>query len=384
MSAHKLRKTLITTHRYVGLTIGLLVVIVGLSGSVSVVWNEITQLSNAKFRIAQPGTEYAPLQKVLETLHAAHPQRKEAWSVDFPYREDRHSPAWAIYEYPEERAGIHESPLYVAINPYTAEIMGSFYWGSTPVSWVYNLHTMLQLDEPGETVVGVVGIALLMLALSGLYLWWPIGRFTRQQFATIAGSKGPRYEFHLHKLFGFYSSLVLLVVAVTGIIIVWPQASSRAADVVQTVNVPIIDEFEVPSVQPVPGATPIPFDSVLATALELFPGAELRHASMPSPGGRDPYGVTLKQRSERYTRMYPETRVWVNQYTGEVAAVVDPSKFTFSRSVVGYNRYTFHNGSAFGPVGSTVMVIAGLLPLFLYYTGIRQWLRTRKRPTAAA
>lgn len=384
MSAYKFRRFLIATHRYVGLTVGLLIVVVGLSGSVAVVWNEMTQLVDPRFRIAEPGVERAPLQKVLENLHAAHPNRKDTWSVDYPYPDDRHAPAWAVYENPEERAGFHESPLYVGVNPYTGEIIGQFYWGTTTASWIYNLHSYLQLDEPGEKVVGVIGIALLLLAASGLYLWWPIGRFTRQQFTMIPGAKGPRFEFHLHKLLGFYSSLVLLVISLTGIIIVWPSESVRAIGAVQPVNVPTIEEFKPPKARVTTGAQLIPFDAALEKALQMFPGSEFRHAIMPSPGSDEAYGVVLRQPHERYTRKYPETRVWVDPYSGEVLEVMDARQFNLSRSIVGYNRYTFHDGSAFGTIGSTVVFCAGLLPAFFFYTGFRQWLRARRRSGQSA
>lgn len=158
-----------------------------------------------------------------------------------------------------------------------------------------------------------------------------------------SGRKGGRFEFHVHKLFGFYSSLVIVLNAVTGIIIVWPAAAARTADAIRPLSAPTIEQYSMPKVTPVPGVQPIAFDVALDKALALFPGAELRQAFMPSPGGANAYGVALHPKdAERYDRMYPETRVWVNQYSGEVLKVVDAKAFNLSRAVVGYNRYTFH------------------------------------------
>jgi uncharacterized iron-regulated membrane protein len=381
MSRIVLQKVWIQVHRWIGLTIGLLIVIVGLSGSAAVVWNEVTQLTDTRFRVAAPGTEYAPLQQVMESIHAAEPGRRDAWSVDFPYPEDRYAPAWAVYESPEEKAGIHESPLYVAINPYTAEVMGRFYWGETWISWLFNVHSILgiQSSDIGESLVGVIGGFFLLMALTGIWLWWPSGGFTRRQFVTSPGLAGRAFEFDLHKVAGFWFSLVFLLLSVTGIIIVWPLESARVVGIVQPINMPLIEEYETPQVTPVPGVAPLPFDAVLDKARVLFPEAEFRHASMPSPGGTEAYGVTLRQPEERFDRMYPETRVWMDQYSGEVLKVVDAKQFNFSRSLIGYNRYSFHNGAAFGPAGRVVMFVAGLVPLLLFVTGIRQWLRMRRR-----
>lgn len=380
MATHLLRRTWISIHRWVGLTVGLAIVVLGVSGSVAVFWNELTQAMHSQYQVEKPGTEYAPLQRIMDSLHAAHPNRPDEWSVDFPYAENRHAPAWAVYEAPAERAAYYESPLYVAVNPFTAEILGEFYWGATAVSWLFNLHSIfgIQSADYGMTIVGVVGVFFLMMSLSGLYLWWPIGRFGKQQFATTPALKGPRFEFHLHKLFGFYAMVLLLIVSVTGIIIVWPHPAAGAIGVVQPINVPLVEDLPAPHVALVPGANKLPFDVAVERAKELFPTAELRHVSMPSALGTEAYGVTLRQPEERFDRMYPETRVWVNPYSGEVMKVVDAKTFNTARSVLGYNRYTFHSGAAFGMPGRIIMCLAGFLPLFFYYTGIRQWLRTRR------
>jgi uncharacterized iron-regulated membrane protein len=381
-----LRRLAAQVHRYAGLTVGLFIVILGVSGSVAVYWNELTQFFSPQYRIAAPADRYAPLQDVMNALHAAHPDRKDPWSVDYPFAENRHAPAWAVYEEPEERSGVHESPLYVAINPYTAEIIGEFYWGDTPVSWIFNVHSVLaiQSSDIGEQIVGVVGFMLFLMSVSGIYLWWPAGRFTRRQFMATPAGSGRGFEFELHKLAGFYISIVFLVVSVTGMIIVWPLEAAKAVGAIRPLNMPLIEEYETPHVTRRPGVQPVPFDAVLEKARALFPGAEFRHALMPSPGGTEAYGVTLRQPQERFDRMYPETKLWMDQYSGEVIEVVDATEFNFSRSLLGYNRYAFHNGSALGEAGRFVVFLAGLLPLFLYVTGIRQWLRLRRRVAGPA
>lgn len=381
MSKEKLQKFWILIHRYIGLTVGLLIVILGLSGSAAVVWNEYTQFTDTRFRVEEPGGEYAPLQEVMEALHAAHPRRPDGWSVDYPYAEDRHAPIWATYEQPAEKAGIHESPLYVAVNPYTAEIMGEFYWGETPVSWLFNVHSILsiQSSDIGEPIVGIIGMVFLLLALSGIYLWWPNGKLSLRQFMTSPRLAGRGFEFDLHRVIGFWFSILFLVVCITGIVMVWPLQSAGVVGLVQPVNMPLIEQYEAVYATAAPGRDAVPFDVALQKARELFPEAEFRHAYMPAPGSTEAYGVTLRQPEERFDRMYPETRLWLDQFSGTVIKVVDAKQFNLSRSIVGYNRYSFHNGAAFGDAGRFVMFVAGLIPLFLYVTGIRQWLCMRRR-----
>jgi hypothetical protein len=68
---------------------------------------------------------------------------------------------------------------------------------------------------------------------------------------------------------------------------------------VQRINAPLVEDLEAPRVEPVAGATRLPFDIAVQRARELFPKAELRHVSMPGVSGPDAYGVTLRQPEER-------------------------------------------------------------------------------------
>ena len=61
---------------------------------------------------------------------------------------------------------------------------------------------------------------MLVLSLTGIYLWWPRNAgFLR----GLRWSRGPALSFNLHHLFGFWISIPLAVVSVTGIYLGFPQ-----------------------------------------------------------------------------------------------------------------------------------------------------------------
>jgi uncharacterized iron-regulated membrane protein len=373
----RLRRLFILAHRYIGLTVGLLIVVLGVSGSVAVFWREGTELISPAFRIEAPGTQWVSFDRIMQSLHEAHPQRPQPWELNLPWGGPA-SPIYAVYASPEEKAGVYESPLYVAVNQYTGEIMAQFYWGETPFSWMYNLHSILQAGMTGEEVVGVLGIVFLFIVLSGLYLWWPIGRFSRRQFAARPSDAGPRFEFELHKLAGFYSFLVLAVLAVTGIMIVYTDETVRVLDSVQPLSEPLLDYGNLPVATPIAGRKPLPVDALVGKAREIFPGSEVRTVWMPGVGGKEAYGVSLRQPHDTFDRFYPDTMVWMDPYSGEILRTIDSATFNATRALLP-KRYSFHGGEALGLIGRWLVFVAGFVPLFLYVTGIRQWLRMRRR-----
>ena len=69
-------------------------------------------------------------------------------------------------------------------------------------------------------MVGWTGVAMLVMSLSGIYLWWPrnvpFGRGLRCR-------RGPATSYNLHHLFGFWIAIPLAVVSATGIYLGFPQ-----------------------------------------------------------------------------------------------------------------------------------------------------------------
>ncbi len=75
------------------------------------------------------------------------------------------------------------------------------------IGWVRSFHENLTLREyMGREIVGLVGFAMLISSLSGIYLWWP----ARGRFREALGARpGLRLSRNLHYLFGIYGAIVL-------------------------------------------------------------------------------------------------------------------------------------------------------------------------------
>ncbi len=63
-----------------------------------------------------------------------------------------------------------------AIDPYSGRIVRDGPASAWPLEVVFNVHEQLLSGPVGETVIGIEGLALLTMAISGLVYWWPGAR----------------------------------------------------------------------------------------------------------------------------------------------------------------------------------------------------------------
>jgi len=395
---YRLRRLFVVIHRYVGLTIGLIVVVLGLSGSIIVYWREIDRTFNPQERVVhEPSRPMISLDEVLAIVKKAHPQRPKPWTLEMPH--DDNAAYYATYSRPEERGLKYSTNLHVAVHPYTGEILRSWYWGETPVSWIYDVHANLQAGLFGHQVVGAFGVVLLFISLTGLYVWWPIGAFRKRHFLVKTDSGAPRMELDLHRAGGFYSLPLMIIFAVTGYMFVFPSHLQGVVAQVSTLGqvTPMSlhggdethgtssgehqhDDPRYPESMP-RGLPSMSVGQAVSRALEVFPGAEIKRVYSPA-GEKGVYGVILRHPVERLNKSYPVTEVWMDQYDGRVIVKSDPSQNSAGQDFLDA-ALPLHNGEAAGGFGRALVFIAGLVPLLLFITGILQWLRRRRRSAVA-
>jgi len=364
-----MRRILLTLHQWTGLTAGAVFVLAGLTGSLLVFYVELDALLTPALR--QPATVAAPrasLESVYQALRAAHPERVRNWRIEVPA--DPGAMLTARYMKAEETAHLAFAPLIAWIDPVTAEVRSSRFWGEFAMTWIYDLHYTLLLDRSGRIVLAVFGIALTASLLLGVVLWWPTRGKWRTALSLKRNASLQRRTYDLHKLAGIYGLVLLLMLCVTGVMLEIPQY----------VN-PLIDRasplFEAPALHSPPGggAMRIDVDDAVQRAQAHFPGAPVRWIETPD-GAEGVYRIQLKQAGEPSER-FPRTNVWLDQYSGEVLAVRDPRAHAAGDVVLAW-LHPLHSGEAFGMAGRLIVLFTGILPAVLFVTGMMRWVQKRK------
>lgn len=364
-------------HRYLALGVGFLFVLLGLSGSLNVFFQELDPWLNPALVVAATDAPPRPLADIQRLIRDRHPDWPGTWRLDLPGHPQDALKAW-YSPTPDERREHLAAPL-LSIDPYTAEVLAEreFYHG-TAVGWVYKLHLTLLLGKPGETLVGLLGPALALSALSGICLWWP-GNWRRLKAAvTIKVTAGAgRLIFDLHRSFGIYSALILILLGLSGGYFVFESAVTPLLARLCTIRQHPWQDPPGLAATLRPGAPIIAADQAIASARRVFPGAELKSLSLP--GASTGYYVAAFRQADESNITFPASKVWVDSYTGAILATLDPNQFSAGETLINL-AFPIHSGEVFGLPGRLIIFASGLMPLALYITGLAQWWRKRAVP----
>lgn len=379
---HRARHAALRLHRWLGLALGAVFVLLGLTGSLLVFYTEIDAVIDPALAGAQVQKQVqAPVQNqvglppqvpswqaVLDTLQQAHPQRDRGWRIELtPVAQGL---VTARYLKPAETAGAFFKPLLVTVNPTDGRVLANRYWGDFAATWVFDLHYTLLAGDTGRVVVGLVGLALLLALVLGLLLWWPRrGHWASALRLKLDGSRQRRH-YDLHKLAGVGGGALLLVLAATGAALALPEWVDPP---LQALSPPL--SMPSPKAPRLAGQPLISLDEALARARAHWPECTPRWVDTPPAGGalyrlRVALPGTPSQR-------FPRSYLWIDAHTGAVLATRDARQQSASDAVLAW-LHPLHNGEAFGLTGRIVTVVCGLLPLLLAVTGWQRWLDRRR------
>ncbi|CAD6879735.1 PepSY-associated TM helix domain-containing protein [Methylomonas albis] len=345
---------------------GLVFALIGLTGSLSIYREELDILFNPKLSIDVPADKILSLDKIVAAVRAANPDRHGPWTLEMPRTADGMITAW--FEKPKESVDAFYAPLMVSVNPYSGEVVASRLWGQTLSTWVLDLHTQLQLDGFGRNALAVFGGLMMLSVCSGLYLWWPGWRQLSRAFTVRQDAGLMRLLFDLHRLFGFASSALLILLAFTGFHLAYPSLLERLT---AASGMGHGDAGPNVSSTAIPNDRPVSLSEALLVARGPFPSSEVRRITTPV-GELGTYRINLRQRDE-INQHHPFTTVWVDRWSGQIRDVQNPSKFSTGQTFTTW-LWPLHTGEAFGNGGRLLWFFAGLMPTLLYLSGLIHWL----------
>jgi uncharacterized iron-regulated membrane protein len=108
------------------------------------------------------------------------------------------------------------STLNLFINPYDGQILGTQDSHYNLQAVARALHGELMIGKAGDALVELAAGWGIVLVVSGLYLWWPRGTGAAGVFWPRLRSQGRLFWRDLHAVLGFWGSLALLFMLLTG------------------------------------------------------------------------------------------------------------------------------------------------------------------------
>ena len=102
--------------------------------------------------------------------------------------------------------------------------------GTWLVSTLIDLHADLLAGPIGRKVNGIGSITVLLSAVTGLVVWWPGIKRWRRSLTLKRGVSWKRLNWDLHSAVGFWTSGFIVVFAVSGLYLSFPEAFHELAD----------------------------------------------------------------------------------------------------------------------------------------------------------
>ena len=364
----RVRRFIRTAHLLLGLSLGALFVVLGISGSLLVFYQEIDAALHPEIKITAsgvaPGWNSSVWDTSLTTVRRQWPDRNGAWRFEVT---GKPGPIPARYQPPH--AGHHGQRIMVWLAPDGARVLREAVWGSYAMTWIYDLHMQLAAGPAWRDVVGWAGLIILVLLLTGLWAWWPKGSW-RKALRYKRGASSLRTLRDIHKLAGLASLPLLLMLVVTGVMLALPDQSNA---VLSQVTGPV---DETPSPQSaVKNRPPLSIGTALAIAHRAMPEGRLAWVEAPGQSGGT-FMVRIQQPGDPSNR-FPHSYVFVDQFSGAVVGLQDSQRASAS-TIVNNWLHPLHDASLGGIVLRFLVTVVGLVPPVLFATGLLRWRRRQK------
>ena len=196
-------------HWLLGITAGIILAVVGVTGAMLSFEDELMVLVNPGVISVEASTEdHLSPDELLERVQAEAPERSIQW-LGMTGRAERAA------RVNFEGGGRRGTTEYV--HPVSGELLGQPR-GEAFFHTVMGLHRWLLAGDMGKQLVGTSTLALIFLALSGLYLRWPRRKGDwRQWLAFSPKQKGRSLLWNMHAAIGTWVLLFYLLASLTGL-----------------------------------------------------------------------------------------------------------------------------------------------------------------------
>ena len=219
-----LRRVLFQLHLWSGIAIGLYILLMSVTGSVLVYRNELYRATSPPTIVSNGSGPRLTDDQLGEAAAHLYPGYRVV-NIERARNLDQAVDVW-LRRGPEVKKRLFD--------PHSGADLGNTvptaFW---LVSRLIDLHDNLLAGETGRTVNGVGAFALLALAVTGLAIWWPGVKTWRRSLTLHRGVGWRRWNWHLHSAIGFWSFAFVVVFALSGIYLCFPETIQDLADRIQ-------------------------------------------------------------------------------------------------------------------------------------------------------
>ncbi|WET47919.1 PepSY-associated TM helix domain-containing protein [Chryseobacterium indologenes] len=374
-------------HLWFGLSVGIIVFIVSLTGTLYVFKDEVQNvLRKDAIYVQQETSALRPLpisilrEKVSLELNEKSPINSVEISLDkgksyrFLYFE-KNKKGWNYFQ-----EVLINKQVYV--NQYTGEILAVYNEKYDFFNILKYIHWGLLLNSDwGKYVVGIPTVLFIFMLITGIILWWPKNKNARKgrfwfNWENVKSWKRKNYD--LHNVLGFYASFIALLMSITGIYFAYPYVKNAF-------NYTLSGSMELPKEKQIKSP-----DSLMVKRSDLFDMTALQTEKLYaqassyriSLNGKNKKGKELKNLPitiyGQEGRFSDRSILTFDKYSGKLLTNRPHQQLSNAEKYANAN-YDIHTGSYFGLFGKIIWFMAGLICTSLPVTGFLVWWGKRKK-----
>ena len=345
-------------HLWLGIGTGIIVVIISLTGCVYVFEKEIRGYVQQDYKqVPAQDKGFVGLQRIIQRFGKIAPAETLT-----AVRINNSQPNATI------AISTKNKSVYF-FNPYTAELVKQ-----STLDWLdtaEHIHTSLLLDEPGKFIIRWSVVMFVIILISGIILWFPNQiRLVKQSVTIKWNASFKRVNYDLHNVLGFYSSGILLIIALSGLYFAFKEVKTAASFLSGS---KLSKVTAAPQIQlPVAKDLALRYDQLYNRTLTKFPGAKETIMSVRKTG-------ELRLRLiYPYTWAKKQNTFFFDPVTGRMLNY-KLYKDNSAADVLEATNYDLHTGQLFGLFGKVVACIVSLISASLPITGFIIWWKKQKK-----
>lgn len=393
-------------HRYLGLSIALFLIVVGLTGSLLAFYPEIERAINPNFySVHVDQTVKLDAATLAELAEGYAPNARVSGVYLRSYTE-------ATFARLESKVDVKTGQVLsvdfdrLFLDPYTGEELGRQLRGDLSAGWtnfmsfVYQLHYALALGSTGLWLIGIVALLWTIDCFVGFYLTLPASGKKRETITRndtnsfwqrwrsawkIKWRAAPiRINYDVHRASGLWLFIVLLMFA-------WSGVYFNQKDIYQPVMQTLFDyrdvSTELPERKPPDGVQLLNWREALQRSEYLLNQQAEQFDFFIE------YPISLRLDQSRGVYIYQVrtnldigdrrgwTRLILDAYSGEMRLMLLPSGQYTGNTITNW-LVALHQGNVFGMPYRIFVCITGIIIVILSVTGVYLWLKKRRRQSA--
>lgn len=327
-------------HRWFGLIAGMHFVLLGISGSYLVYGDFFEKnLFKERYEIQKERPELSFEEVILKT-QALLQLEDPPTAISFP--KNKKESIAVTYNIPN--ASKPYNPILNFYDPIQNKILDSVSYRETLKGFMFFFHHDLFMGKTGRVIMGVSGILCMLLLITGLYLWIPKRKKFKEALYKIRFKNLLTFTLDTHKILGFYTFLLMVLVTFTGLYITVPQWFGQ-------------------------GRAPSPAQEKTTqrelSRLEIFKMADQTFLE------KEGISMMFHPRAKKF---------FVN---ADNNYIFDEKTLSFNPRETGSPNLrrtmgALHEGDFWQEVGPFLIFVSGILPLFFYLSGIYLWIKKSK------